>query len=376
VTTKRLITLLILLTLPLLSLLAGCSGGSPDEEVAPGAEPAEPVAEPSPAVAREPDPRERRLANLRQITFGGENAEAYWSPDGTRLIFQSTRPPYDCDQIFTMNADGSAVRAVSTGKGRTTCAFFLPGERLLYSSTHLGGEECPPTPDFSRGYVWPLYASFDIFSARADGSDLVRLTDVPGYDAEATVSPDGSKIVFTSDRSGDLEIYSMNLDGSGLRKLTEEPGYDGGPFYSADGSMIVYRAHHPEGGKELREYRELLKEGLIRPSALEVYVMNANGSGKRQVTDLGGANFAPFFHPDGKRIIFSSNHHDPGSREFDLYLVNVDGTGLERITYTPEFDGFPMFSPDGTRLVFASNRFNGGTSETNVFVADWVEIAE
>jgi Tol biopolymer transport system component len=372
VITNRRLAPLFLTTLLCLALLAGCSGETLEQEAAPAEDPAA-TEETSPAVARDPDPREKRLRNLRQITFGGENAEAYWSPDGTRLIFQSTRPPFDCDQIFTMRADGSEVRTVSTGKGRTTCAFFLPGDRLLYSSTHLGGEECPPTPDFSRGYVWPLYESFDIFTARTDGSDLVRLTDVPGYDAEATVSPDGQKIVFTSDRSGDLEIYSMNLDGSGLRKLTEEPGYDGGPFYSADGTKIVYRAYHPESRKELNEYRKLLKEGLIRPSALEVYVMNANGSGKRQVTDLGGANFAPFFHPDGERIIFSSNHEDPSSREFELYIVNVDGTGLERVTYSEDFDGFPMFSPDGTKLVFASNRFNGGTSETNVFVADWVE---
>lgn len=373
---NRLSIILVLLTVPLLTMLVSCSGGTPEDEAAPGPEQAEPAGEAAPAVARDADPRERRLANLRQITFGGENAEAYWSPDGSQLIFQSTRPPFECDQIFTMKSDGGDLRAVSTGKGRTTCAFFLPGDRLLYSSTHLGGEDCPPTPDFSRGYVWPLYGSFDIFTARSDGSDLVRLTDVPGYDAEATVSPDGTKIVFTSDRSGDLEIYSMNLDGSGLRKLTEEAGYDGGPFYSADGSKIVYRAHHPQGPKDLQAYRELLKEGLIRPSTLEVYVMNANGSGKRQVTDLGGANFAPFFHPDGERIIFSSNHADPRSREFDLYMVNVDGTGLERITYTPEFDGFPMFSPDGTKLVFASNRFNGGSSETNVFVADWIDNPE
>ncbi len=318
-------------------------------------------------------PGERRLRNIRQLTFGGENAEAYFSFDDARLIFQSTRPPFACDQIFTMKVDGSDVRLVSTGKGRTTCAYFFPaGDRILYSSTHLASPDCPPRPDYSRGYVWALYDSYDIFSAKPDGSDLRRLTDTPGYDAEATISRDG-RVVFTSVREGDLDIYTMDLGGKNVRRLTSEVGYDGGAFFSPDGTKIVYRAHHPRTEAELADYRALLAQGLIRPMRLEIFVMNADGSEKRQVTSLGAASFAPYWHPDGKRIIFASNVHDPRGRNFDLYLVNLDGSGLERVTFEETFDGFPMFSHDGKRLVFASNRNAKQRGETNIFIADWVE---
>jgi Tol biopolymer transport system component len=319
-------------------------------------------------------PQERRLANVRQLTFGGENAEAYFSFDGTRLSFQATRDGLSCDQIFVMRTDGSEARMVSSGKGRTTCAYFLPGDaRVLYASTHLGGDACPPKPDFSRGYVWALYPDYDIFVSDLASGTLTRLTSTPGYDAEATVSPDGKRVVFTSVRDGDLDLYSMNLDGTDVRRLTSEPGYDGGAFYSPDSKMIVYRASRPADGAALARYKELLGKGLIEPRALEIWVMNADGSGKRQVTSNGAANFAPFFTPDGKRIIFSSNVADPKGRNFDLYLVGVDGSGLERVTFNETFDGFPMFSPDGKKLVFASNRNAANPGDTNVFIADWKE---
>jgi TolB protein len=318
-------------------------------------------------------PQEKHLRNLRQLTFGGENAEAYFSADGTKLILQSTRDGRQCDQIYVMNIDGSGARMVSTGQGRTTCAYFFPdGQRIIYSSTHLAGPDCPPRPDYSRGYVWALYPSYDIFSASADGSDLRRLTDTPGYDAEATISPDGKKIVFTSMRDGDLDIYTMDPDGRNVKRLTSEIGYDGGAFFSRDGQWIVYRAYHPKTEQEIRDYKALLAQNLIRPSKLEIWIMRADGSQKRQVTRNGAANFAPFFFPDGKRIIFSSNMHDPGGRNFDLYAINVDGSGLERITYSDVFDGFPMFSSDGKKLVFASNRNAKARGETNIFIADWV----
>lgn len=321
-----------------------------------------------------PEATEPRLSNLRMLTFAGENAEAYWNREGDRLIFQATRPAEtECDQIFIMDDRGGNLHLVSTGQGRTTCAYFFPdGERILYSSTHERDAACPPPPDYSRGYVWALY-DYDIYTANPDGSELRRLTDTPGYDAEATISPDGSRIVFTSVRDGDLDIYTMSADGTDLRRLTNEPGYDGGAFFSADGTRIVYRAYHPTDEAELADYRALLEEGFVRPGTLEIFVMDADGSNKRQVTSNGAANFGPFFHPDGERIIFSSNLHEPDGRNFDLYLINVDGTGLERVTTHPEFDGFPMFTPDGTRLVFASNRFNRQQGDTNVFVADWVE---
>ena len=319
-------------------------------------------------------PEEKHLRNIRQLTFGGENAEAYFSPDGKRLIFQATRDGYGCDQIYTMNVDGSQVRMISTGLGRTTCAFFVPnGERVLYSSTHLGGKECPPRPDYSKGYVWAIYPDFDIFTARPDGSDLKRLTTASGYDAEATVSSGGEKIVFTSTRDGDLEIYSMDSDGKNVQRLTNELGYDGGAFYSYDGKQIVYRAHHPFTEKEKEDYRALLNANLIRPTKLDIWVMSADGSNKRRVTNNGRANFAPYFFPDGKRIIFASNLDDPGGRNFDLFMINIDGSGLSRITFNETFDGFPMFSPDGKKLVFASNRNAKVQGETNVFIADWVE---
>lgn len=331
--------------------------------------------EPPPGVARAPEPGESFFAALTQLTFGGQNAEAYFAPDGRELIFQRTSAETPCDQQFVIGIDGSGMRLVSSGLGRTTCGYFYQGgERIVYSSTFHADSACPPEPDRSRGYVWGLY-DFDIYASRRDGGDLQRVFGSPGYDAEATVSPDGQTIVFTSTRDGDLEIYTMNVDGSNVRRLTHTVGYDGGPFFSHDGSMIVYRAWHPETPEDRTDYRALLADGLVRPNRMEVWVMNADGSEQRQVTDLGGANFAPFFHPDNRRIIFSSNHHLEDRREpnFDLFLIDLDGTGLTQVTTHGDFDGFPMFSPDGTKLVFASNRYGSEPRETNVFVADWVE---
>ncbi|MDH3439746.1 MAG: M28 family peptidase [Gammaproteobacteria bacterium] len=322
------------------------------------------------------DEREVHLADVRQMTFGGENAEAYWSPDGTELVFQRTYAPYDCDQIFKMPvSDPAAMSLVSTGTGRTTCGYYTAdSERIIFSSTHASSESCPAVPDFSRGYVWPIYPEYQLYSANPDGSDLKALTDTPYYDAEATVcSVDGS-IIFTSTRDGDLDLYRMDADGSNVKRLTDSPGYDGGAFFSRDCSKIVWRASRPTGDA-LADYQALLKEGMIRPSKLEIYVANADGTDARQVTYVGGANFAPFFYPDGERIIFSSNHHDPSGREFDIFAINVDGTALEQITYTEGFDGFPMFSPDGQYLAFGSNRNQGKPGETDVYVARWVDGA-
>ena len=338
-----------------------------------GAPPAEPETAAPATEASLVQPGETHLANIRQLTFGGENAEAYFSADGRQLIFQSKRDGAKCDQIYTMSIDGADVKMVSTGTGRTTCSYVYPdGQSILYASTHGGSPDCPPDPDFSRGYVWPIYDTYDIYRANADGSDLRPLTSTPGYDAEATIGPDG-RIVFTSVRDGDMEIYSMNGDGSDVTRLTDRVGPDGGPFFSHDGSLIVFRGREVPPGPELDDYRTLLTEGLWRPTVLEIYVMNRDGSNLRQVTDKGKASFAPYFHPDDTRIIFSSNMDDPEGRDFELYMINVDGTGLERITHSAEFDGFPMFSPDGSKLVFASNRHDAKPGETNVFIADWIE---
>ena len=319
-------------------------------------------------------PSEKHLRNVRQLTFGGENAEAYFSGDGKSLIFQSKRDAMPCDQIFTMRIDGTNTKMVSTGKGRTTCSYFFPNDKkILYASTHLASPECPPPADYSHGYVWAIYPAYDIFTAQPDGSNLKRLTDADGYDAEATMSVDGKHIVFTSMRGGDLDLYSMDADGSHVKRLTNELGYDGGAFYSRDGRQIVYRANHPQTDAEVARYKKLLAENLIEPNALEIMVMNADGTDKRQVTRLGVASFAPYFLPDGKRIIFSSNYPDIHSRDFNLFIVNTDGTGLEQVTFYDSFDGFPMFSPDGRKLVFASNRNGKVKGDTNIFIADWVE---
>ena len=318
------------------------------------------------------DPIEsRHLFNVRKLTNGGENAEAYFSRDGKRLIFQSTRDGRTCDQQYTINVDGTGLRRVSNGQGKTTCGYFYEGDqRILFGSTHAVDTACPPRPDPSQGYVWGL-DPFDIYTAKPDGSGLTRLTNFGVYTTEATLSPDGKRIVFTSLKDGDLEIYTMNVDGSDMKRLTNTPGYDGGPFFSPDGKQIVYRAWHPTD-TALTTYQRLLGQRLVRPNRMEIFVMNADGSNQRQVTRLGGANFAPFFTPDGKRILFSSNHKNPRSRNFDLYLVDVDGSGLEQVTSDDQFDGFPMFSPDGKSLVWASNRGNGPDGrETNLFIASW-----
>ncbi len=320
------------------------------------------------------DSREVHLANVRQLTFEGQNAEAYFSFDGTRLTFQRTPREGGCDQIYTMKLDGSDRRPVSQGSGRTTCSYYYPsGDRILYASTHLWGDACPADPDMSKGYVWAVYPTYDIFVADGSGGPPVQLTATWGYDAEATISPAGDRIVFTSMRDGDLELYSMNLDGSDVRRLTHRLGYDGGAFFSPDGSKIVWRAHYPETPEEIADYRALLAEGLIRPSALDIWVANADGTDARKITDNGAANFGPFWHPAGDRIVFSSNLGDERGREFDLYMVGLDGVGLERITFTGGFDGFPVFSPDGRYLVWGSNRNNAEAAETNLFIAEWVE---
>lgn len=323
------------------------------------------------------DSREKHLKNIMQLTFAGENAEAYWSFDEKHLSFQARgEKKGSCDQIYSMTADGKNVKRISTGFGRTTCAYFYPnGDQILYASTHEHyNNECPPEPDMSKGYVWALYKGFDIHIADTSGKLISRITrDSTFYDAEATISPIGDNIVFTSTMDGDIDIYSLSLDGkNNFQRLTNEPGYDGGAFYSFDGKKIVYRASRPKG-KDLDSYKSLLKDGLIRPSALEIYVMDADGKNKIQVTNNGKANFAPFFHPDGKRIIFSSNMDDPKGREFDIYMIGIDGKGLERVTYSGGFDGFPMFTRDGKKLVFCSNRNPSHPNNTNIFIADWVE---
>jgi TolB protein len=324
--------------------------------------------------------QEKHLSNIRQLTFGGDNAEAYFSPNGKNLSFQSNNKNWglECDQIFDLNIEKAAKDSnykptrISNGFGRTTCSYFMPnGKDILYASTHLGSHVCPTTEIIKGKYLWGVFDDFDIFIANKKGKQKRQLTDTKGYDAEATVSPQGDKIVFTSTRSGDLELWTMNIDGSNQTQITNQLGYDGGAFFSPDGKRIVYRASHPISDSEIIEYKTLLAKGLVAPTNMEIYTCNVDGSDVKKITNLGKANWAPFFHPKGNKIIFSSNHHGERGYNFQLFMINIDGTGLEQITTESNFNAFPMFSPDGTQLVFSSNRNNHGTRDTNLFIADW-----
>ena len=318
-------------------------------------------------------PEGRHLANIRQLTSGGQNAEAYWSPDGKRLVFQSTRDPYQCDQIFTMNADGSNQKLASTGKGRTTCGYFLKdGKTIVYASTHERDPACPAPPDRSKGYVWAVFPGYDIYSVRDDGTQLKKLTSADGYDAEATVNWKTNKIVYTSMATGDLELWEMRPDGSGKKQITKREGYDGGAFYSRDGKRLVWRATDAANQQAMNRYRELIKENLTEPMKMEIVVANADGSGAKQITHFGCASFAPVFTPDGKRILFASNQHNCDGRKFELFMMDTDGRNVEQITNFGGFVSFGEFSPDGKRLVFSSDWKARSRYEFNIFVADWV----
>lgn len=326
---------------------------------------------------------EKHFKNVIQLTTGGDNAEAYFGFDGKTVVFQRANPAegIECDRIFygtlpTTKDQKFEYKLVSTGTGRTTCAYMMPdGKHVMYSSTHLAGKECPPVPDKEKmkKYVWPVYDSYDIFIADLDGKVVKQVTNAKGYDAEPTISPKGDKVVFTSMRNGDLDLYVMNIDGSNVKQITKELGYDGGAWFSPDGSKIVWRASRPTTDSAVKEYKDLLKQGLVMPTNMEVFTANADGSNVKQVTNLGKANWAPNWMPDGKRIIFASNHEYERGFPFNLYIVNEDGSGLEKISHDGGFDAFPMFSPDGKRILFSSNRNNGGTRETNMFIADWVD---
>ncbi len=315
----------------------------------------------------------QHLDNIKQLTFGGQNAEAYWAPDGKRLIFQSTRDKLECDQIFVMNADGSDQHMVSNGKGRTTCGYFLAdNQHILYASTHEAADACPPSADRSKGYVWAVYPGYDIFLATVDGKIVKKLTDAPGYDAEATVNWKTGKIVYTSLASKDLDLWTMNSDGSAKKQITNTEGYDGGAVFSRDGKKLVWRAHHPGTPEAKKRDRDLLNENLTSPMKMELFVSDANGKNARQITNFGCASFAPSFTPNGKKIIFSSNKHNCDGRKFELFMVNPDGSGLEQVTNFGGFTAFPEFSPDGKKLVFASDKDAKQRYEFNIFTASWI----
>lgn len=361
------------LLLPLLLLLAACQS-TPDQK------------DSALSGLDKPDGKllfageEKHLKNVRQLTFGGQNAEAYFSADGNWLIFQSQRDGAACDQQYVMRTDGTGLRRVSNGKGRVTCGYFFglhptknEPSQVVFASTHHAGDACPAKPDYSKGYVWPIYDSYELYSGPFTGESLRRMTDNKSYDAEATVSPDQSQIVYTSTRDGDLDLYIMNVDGSGSRRVTKDLGYDGGAFFSHDGKKLIYRAYHPQTEEEKKEYKENLKNGVYKPSWLELFTIDVDGKNKKQITNLKGGTFAPFYFPNDKRVIFASNYKNPRGRQFDIYAIDEDGQNLEQITFSNTFDSFPMFSPDGRRLVWASNRNGKEPGETNIFIADWID---
>lgn len=329
---------------------------------------------------------EDHIRNIKQLTFGGNNAEAYWSFDDSKLIFQSDWDAINdqgCDQIFVMDVEAAGTgdlsdyTEVSTGEGRTTCSYFLPDGRVIYGSTHHDAAQCPARlPGQSGGYVWPIYPTYDIYVADPDGSNPEVLIGGDGYDTEATVSPDGKWIIFTSTRSGDLELWRYEVATGDLLQLTNELGYDGGAFFGPNSEKIVWRASRPTG-EAAEKYKSLLEQDVVEPSQLNIFIADIDGSNVQQITDLPGANWAPFFHPSGEKVLFTTNHHqaDGFGRIFDIFMVDLDGSNLKQITHSNSFDGFPMFSNDGTRIAFASNRNLEGvdTGATNVFVADWVD---
>jgi TolB protein len=328
-------------------------------------------------------PQEKHFKNIRQLTFGGDNAEAYFSFDGKYLIFQHKNEKENvlCDQMYIGKIPETAdekfePKMISSGKGRTTCGFFTKdGKHIIYASTYLGGDSCPPVPDRQKmkRYIWPIYETYDIFMADLDGKIVKRLTDTPGYDAEATLSPDGTKMIFTSMRDGDLDLYIMDLKTYKVKRITNTLGYDGGAWFSADGKKIVWRASRPKTAEEIADYKNLLKQNLVAPTSMEVWVANADGSDAKQITNYGQANWAPNFLPDGKRIIFCSNQEYSRGFPFNMYLTDINGNGLEKVSRDNGFDAFPMFSPDGKKIVFSSNRNSGETRDINIFIADWVE---
>ena len=340
------------------------------------------------AVAQKSDslvyPDEKHFKNMRQLTFDGDNAEAYWSYDGSRIIFQrkNEQENIPCDRMFIGRIpqdpnDKFVYKPASNGKGRNTCGYFLPGGRqIIYASTYLGGDSCPPVPDrskYNNRYLWPIYDTYDIFLADTAGNILKQLTNSPGYDAEGTLSPDGSKMIFTSVRNGDLDLFVMDMKTYSVTQVTSELGYDGGAWFSPDGKKIVWRASRPTTDADILDYKDLLAKGLVAPTQMEVFIANSDGSDAKQITHLGQANWAPNFMPDGKHIIFCSNHEYAHGFPFNMYVVNLDGSGLQKVSHDKGFDAFPMFSYDGKKIMFSSNRNSGGGYNINLFMADWIE---
>jgi TolB protein len=341
---------------------------------------------------------EKHFKSIKQLTFDGNNAEGYFSFDDQSIIFQSDSQLLQkrfgiqkeryCDQIFTIyiqNLDFNnptqefSYRLVSTGKGRTTCSFFLPDNRIIYASTHHNSEECPESFRFYQNhYVWQLF-DYDIYLANQNGSNLKVLVSSPGYDAEAVISPDGKYMVYTSTKSGDLELWRYDLQTGEELQLTNELGYDGGAFFSQDSKKIVWRASRPRTTEEIQTYKDLLRKKLVQPTNLNIFVMDIDGKNKKQITHLPGANWAPYFHPNGYQILFSSNHHtlNYGGRVFNIFMINIDGTNLEQITFGDEFEAFPFFSYHQHKghywFLFSSNRKNQKPHDTNLFIAEWVD---
>ncbi|NQV29761.1 MAG: PD40 domain-containing protein [Candidatus Marinimicrobia bacterium] len=318
------------------------------------------------------------LSNVEQLTFVGDNGEAYWGPKGEEIIFQSKRDGNACDKIYIMNADGSNQRMVSPDVGAHTCSYFsIDKERIIFASTFGVVDSCPPRPKpQGNKYLWSLFP-YDIYSSKPDGTDLVRIRENAGYDAEPTVSYLTGKVIFTSEIDDDLELFTMNIDGSDVNRLTNHLGYDGGPYFSPDAQKIVWRAWYPETPEDTLRWQENMALNQVEAVPLDIYSMDADGKNIIRLTNNGATNWAPSWHPNGRQVVFSSNMDDWNDEvkayghNFELYMINLDGSGLVRLTNNTFFDSFPMFSPDGKSMAFASNRDAENPRATHIFKAEW-----
>lgn len=309
------------------------------------------------------------VENIRQLTNEGQSGEGYFSPDGKRVIFQAIRGEHPFYQIYIKDLASGQEKRVSTGQGRTTCAFFHPTEnKIIYASSHLDPNrdkevdaelkklaEARRNPGARRGYSWAFDPFMDIFELNLDTNELKQLTSVAGYDAEGSYSADGKRIIFASCRNGPgADIYIMDADGKNVKQLTDSPGYDGGPFFSPDGTKVIFR-----GEVRKRHY-------------LQLFVMNVDGTGLWQLTENDAVNWGPYWHPNGKHIIYSTSVH--GHQNYELYLMPVETGKAKRVTFWHGADVLPVFSGDGKKLMWTSKRGKdkAGQFSSQLFIADWV----
>jgi len=322
--------------------------------------------------------RKMSIENVKQLSFQGDNGEAYFNSDDSKVIFQSKRNNNNCDKLYIVDINGNNLTEFVANDGAFTCAYFSLDDRyIFFSSTMHLGSECPeiykdPNP---RKYIWPL-RDYEIF--RYDNGAVKQLTNYSGYNAETTTHPFEEKVIFTSLRDGDINLFEMDYNGENVKQITSEYGYDGGAFYSPNGENIVWRAWYPTSDEEISMWKNNLAKKFIESVPLDIYVAKNDGSEKQRLTSNGATNWAPSWHPDGKHIVFSSNMDDwredynAYGSNFELYMINIATKTLTRLTNNDTFDSFSVFSKNGKKIVFSSNRDAENPRNTNIFIADIV----